>query len=67
MHPLTSTQNWGKEDQEICGTTQVYLLFTELARLSVAGSFEQEAAGAALELDGDEENAQKKIKNIKRW
>ena len=36
-------------------------------RLSLASSFEQQVAGAMLELDGDEESSQRKIKNIKRW
>ena len=36
-------------------------------RLSLASSFEQQVAGAVLELDGDEESSQRKIKNIKRW
>lgn len=39
----------------------------KLDRLSVASSFEQQAAGAVLELDGDEENSQRKMKNVKRW
>lgn len=36
-------------------------------RLSLASNFEQQVAGAELELDGDEQSSQRKIKNIKRW
>ena len=36
-------------------------------RLSLASSFDQQAAGAMLDLDGDEESSQRRMKNIKRW
>ena len=50
-------------------TSPVHAMFniTISRRLSLANSFEQEAAGAVLELDGDEEGSQQKIKSIKRW
>ena len=38
-----------------------------MCRLSLASSFDQQASGATLDLDGDEESSQRKMNNIKRW
>lgn len=66
-HLQIFTQNKGIVNT-VCKLLRLLLLADFMScRLSLASSFEQQVAGAVLELDGDEESSQRKIKNVKRW